>query len=113
VRAQLRKLGNADGRTLDAAPHFFLRHVARLLIAELYDKAGHHAMHPLPVVEPLVDLSENMGDGLRRLVGIGLELERALLRLDGRRWTDRRRATVPPAFGRLQPRQLPASPPRE
>ena len=59
-----------------------LGHVARLRIAQLHHEVRHDAVHALAVVETPVHQLHDVRHGLRRLVRIGLELERALLGLD-------------------------------
>ena len=74
--------GGATRRGITAAPLAFLPRVDGARIAPLNHEAGQRAMKVLSVVKPVSHELQDMGDGFRRLVRIGLEGERALRRLD-------------------------------
>src|SRR5258706_15327193 len=86
VETLLVELRDADGLSaagVEAAPPpRLLRHVARLRIAELDELCGNDAEDALAVVEVALDEREDVIDGLGRLIGIRLDLDRAFHGLD-------------------------------
>src|SRR5204863_8905414 len=69
--------GGAARRGITAAPLAFLPRVDGARIAPLNHEAGQRAMKVLSVVKPVSHELQDMGDGFRRLVRIGLAGERA------------------------------------
>ena len=67
---------------LETPPILALGHVAGLRVAHLHHETRNDPVKTQSVVEPLVHELDDVRHRLRRLVGIGLELERALLGFD-------------------------------
>ena len=83
VQVLARELGDADRRAAaTGAPQILLGEVARVRIADLDHEARFDAVEAQAVVEVLLHQVQHVLDGSRRFVGVGLELECALGRLD-------------------------------
>ncbi len=80
VLARLRRLVDADRLAAAAArtfsPPFAQRRVTRLLVAELHELPGHHAVHFLLVVEIPLRQADHLLDRLRRFFREELDVDR-------------------------------------